>query len=117
MTAITKHSCQRELEVELERLKRILKLGYELKVRWVPNNSLKISGEVKGNCIYVYDENREIALETLNHEFIDCAISKVVEPYKKVTNILIALINEDAYQKKEKLVESLTRLLVECDQI
>lgn len=112
MTVIAKYGFQKEFETELERLKKILKLGYELKVRWIPNSNSKISGEVRGDCIYVYDEKREVALETLKHEFVDYAISKVVEPYKEVTNRLIALINEDAYKRKEILVESLTRLIV-----
>ena len=99
-----------ELEVELERLKKILKTGYELKVLWVPNNNSTKSGEVRGNYIYIYDEDGEVAVETLKHEFVDYAISKVVEPYKEVTNRLIALINEIAYTRKEKLVEVLAEL-------
>jgi len=99
------------LEAELEHLKKILGFGYELKVRWIPNNNSKISGEVKAKCIYVYDEDSEVALETLKHEFLDYAISKVVEPYKDVTNQLIAFINENAYRRKEQLVESLAQLL------
>ena len=42
------------------------------------------------------DEDVEVALETLKHEFVDYAISKVIEPYKEVTNRLIALVNEIA---------------------
>ena len=61
---------EKELEAELERLKKILKLGYELKVRWIPNNNSRISGEVRGDYIYLYDEDKEVALETLKHEFI-----------------------------------------------
>ena len=111
MTVIAKHDFQKELEAELERLKKILKLGYELKVRWIPNNNSRISGEVRGDYIYLYDEDKEVALETLKHEFVDYAISKVIEPYRKVTNRLIALINEDAYKRKERLVEVLTQLI------
>lgn len=107
-----KRSHQRVLESELDRLKRILKISYELRVIWLPNaRDSKISGEVKGNCIYVYDEDREVALETLRHEFIDYAISKVVEPYKEVTNQLIDFVNEIAYKRKEQLVEVLAQLI------
>jgi hypothetical protein len=35
------------LERELERLKRILALGYELKAKRIPNGNSKLSGEVK----------------------------------------------------------------------
>jgi hypothetical protein len=104
---------QKEYEDELERLKKTLKLGYELKVRRVPNNNSKISGEVKGEYIYLYDQDKDVALETLKHEFVDYAISKVIEPYKEVTNRLIALINEEAYKKKERLIESLCQIIRE----
>ena len=92
-------------------MKKILKLGYELQVLWVPKDNSKLSGEVRGCYIYVYDEDEEVALETLKHEFLDYAISRVIEPYKEVTNRLIALINEEAYKKKEKLVDALSRLI------
>lgn len=113
MTVIADYAVQKNLETELERLKRILKLGYELKVKWLPNINSRISGEVKGDYIYIYDKDREVALETLKHEFIDYAISKVIEPYKEVTNRLIDLVNEDAYKRKERLVESLCQLITE----
>lgn len=51
------------------------------------------------------------ALETLRHEFIDYAVSQIIEPYKQVANMLIAMINEDAYERKEKLVERLRKLV------
>jgi retron-type reverse transcriptase len=99
------------LDEELERLKRLLRMGYELKVVWLPNNNSNLSGEVKGETIYVYEEELEKALETLRHEFLDYAISQVIEPYRQVTNKLIMLINEEAYKRKEKLVEVLNILL------
>jgi hypothetical protein len=99
------------LDEELERLKRLLRMGYELKVVWSPNNNSNLSGEVKGETIYVYEEELEKALETLRHEFLDYAISQVIQPYRDVTNKLIMLINEQAYGKKEKLVELLCQLV------
>lgn len=111
MTTSTKHSSQRKLESELDRLKKTLQMDSGLKVRWIPNNHSKISGEVKGDYIYVYDVDQEVALETLRHEFIDYAISKVIEPYKEMSNRLIALFNEDAYRRKERLVDALILLI------
>ena len=113
MTAVTKHHLQQELEAILDRLKRTLKLGYELKVQWIPSGSCRISGEVRSNTIFIYDEDREVVLETLKHEFIDYAISKVVEPYQEVTNRLIALVNDMAYARKEKLVEAFIELIAQ----
>jgi hypothetical protein len=62
----------------------------------------KLSCEVTENCIYIYDE--ELALE-----FLDYILSKVVEPYEKVPNKLIGLINEEACTRKERLVEARAR--------
>jgi hypothetical protein len=104
-------SLENKLESELESLKRKLNLGYELSVKWVPNSNDRLSGEVKGDCIYIYEQNSNEAIETLKHEFLDYSISKIIEPYKEVTNKLIALINEIAYRRKEKLVEALARSL------
>jgi len=111
MTIVVNYGLQRKLEGELERLKRILELGYELRVRWIPNNNSKISEEVKGQTIFVYDEEEELAVETLKHEFIDYATSKVIEPYKEATNKLITLINEEAYRRKERLVGIISKLI------
>jgi len=33
-------------------------------------------------------------------------ISKVIEPYRVVANKLVGLINEEAYKRKERIVES-----------
>ena len=102
---------QKRLENELERLKKRLKIGYELKVVWSPNNSGNLAGEVKGETIYIYDESEKEALKTLRHEFLDYAISKLIEPYKNVTNKLIMLMNEEAYKHKEKFIEALVELI------
>jgi hypothetical protein len=100
-----------KLESALERLKQTLNTGYELRVRSIPNGDDKLSGEVKRDCIHIYEENEDEALKTLIHEFLDYAISKAIEPYKQVTNKLIALVNEEAYKRKEKLVETLSTIL------
>jgi len=102
---------QKRLENELERLKKRFKIGYELKVVWSPNNSGNLAGEVKGETIYIYDESEKEALKTLRHEFLDYAISKLIEPYKNVTNKLIMLMNEEAYKHKEKFIEALVELI------
>jgi len=108
---IVQSRLQNILERELERLKHTLQMGYELKVVWIPGNDSKLAGEVKGDTIFIYEETEGEALETLRHEFLDYAISKVVEPYKEVTNKLIALVNEEAYRRKENLLEILSELI------
>lgn len=73
----------------------------------------RISGEVNGDCIYVYEEEEKPALETLRHEFLDYAISQAIEPYKEIANRLILMMNDGAYRRKEKLVEALSQLMNE----
>jgi hypothetical protein len=111
---VTEKNLAKKLEAELERLKRFLGLGHHLRVKWTPDNNERLSGEVKGDCIYIYEEQEEPALEALRHEFLDYSVSQVIEPYKQVTNKLIMLLNEEAYRRKEELVEKLVQTLATC---
>jgi len=96
---------------ELERLKNTLNVGHELVLEWLPDKSKKICGEVKGNRVLVYDEDEQVALTTLRHEFVDYVMCQAIEPYRKVTNKLIELLNEEAYLRKEKLADALARAI------
>lgn len=109
--ASTKQILRRRLEAELEWLKTFFGLGLELKVVWKPSPDGTLSGEVKDDLIYVYEVDEEKAVDTLKHEFLDYCLSQAIEPYKEVTNRLIRMINEDAYRKKERIVEALVKLL------
>jgi len=100
-----------QLETELVRLKGLSGLGFELRVVWKPCAEGALSGEVRDNTIYVYDVEEEKAVVTLRHEFLDYCVSQAIEPYKEVANWLIRMINEDAYRRKEKVVEALAKLL------
>lgn len=106
---------ERKLESELERLKRTLGFGHELKVEWIPGRvkhfrGKELSGEVLDDTIYIYDRDEGRVLSTLRHEFFDHAVCQVVEPYKSLANKLIEVINEEAYLKKERLIERLMAL-------
>ena len=103
------------LKRELERLKRLSGLGLELSLEWVPDSRGALSGEIKGDKIYVYEDCEEKALSVLRHEFLDYSVSQAIEPYRRVTNSLIKLLNDDAYKRKEKIVEALCRYLFEED--
>ena len=102
-----------KLRRELEGLQRDSKLGLELTVAYEPSKNNPLSGEALGNLIKVYDLDEEKALQTLRHEFLDFCISQAIEPYRRVTNKLIKLLNEEAYQRKEKIVTGLSRLTFE----
>jgi hypothetical protein len=107
----SKDDLQTKLEQKLQELENKAGLGFGLSVLWCPNGSEELSGEVIGDIIYIYEQDEEEALKTLKHEVLDYAISQVIMPYKEVTNKLISLINEDAYQRKERLVEALNKVL------
>ena len=102
---------QDRLIEELGRLQQKLGLGYELSVVWLPDSHNKLSGEVKGNKIRIYEEDEEKALQALKHEFLDYIISRTIEPYERIANKLIQLTNEEAYLRKEKLTEALVKLV------
>jgi hypothetical protein len=84
----------------------------KVKVIWLSTNNSSLPGEVKGETIYVYDGDLNKALETLRHEFLDYAISQVIEPYKKIANQLIMLLNEEAYKRKEELIGKLVKIIL-----
>lgn len=99
------------MEAELDRLKRLSGMGFELRVVWKPCADGALSGEVRNSTIYVYDSGEKKAVETLRHEYLDYCLSQAIEPYKQITNMLIRKINEDAYRRKEEIVEALAKLL------
>ena len=103
---------------ELKKLTHLLDLGYELKVRWVPGGSSDREGEVVKDTIIVYSEEPEKAIDTLWHEVLDYLLCSAIKPYEKlvnrqriIINSLLAEAQEEAYQKKEEVVEKLKHLL------
>lgn len=83
----------------------------DFKVVWLPKSNSQKDGEVVGRTIFVYSQNIDEALQTLRHEFVDAIVSSAVEPYLKLVNSLLSAISEQAYNKKEAVVEALLKLL------
>lgn len=112
MSSSSKKDCNdilRRLEIELVHLKQRFKIGQELAVEWVPNNDSK-SGEVIGTTIQIYESDREKALDTLRHEFVEYVlINELVAPYKRLINKLISLFEEEMCARKEALIERLLK--------
>lgn len=106
-----RHGSPIKLEEELERLKARSGVKAGFKVVWLPKPDFKKEGEVVGSTIFVYSQDPDDALQTLRHEFVDAVISSIVEPYLKVVNALLSAISEQAYDKKEEVVEALLKLL------
>jgi hypothetical protein len=115
-SSVSEINCQEELDKELARLKHVLGVVGELKLKWIPSKSLsksgkELSGEVRREVVYIFESDCDEAVKTLRHEVIDYLVSQSIEPYKEVTNRLIKMVNEDAYKRKEKVVEALSRLI------
>ena len=102
-----------KLKDELERLKKVSNLGFELDVVWTPNSSHVLAGEVRGRLVHVYEQDEVKAIETLQHEFLCYSISKAIEPFKSLANQFVKSSNAEAYKRKEEVVEGLRRLLSE----
>ena len=49
-------------------------------------------------------------MDTLQHEFLDSCVSEAIQPYREVANIMMKLLNEYAYKRKEEIVEGLRKL-------
>lgn len=100
------------LDNELEKLKELLGLDSRLRVVWTPSSMSRLSGEVKGDTIYIYEVEPSKALESLRHEVIDYLItSKIVEPLVGLVNALIKAREVEIYREKEKLIDVLSRIL------
>ncbi|MCE2506806.1 MAG: hypothetical protein J4F36_10165 [Nitrosopumilaceae archaeon] len=99
------------LKEELDRLKKKSGINANFEVLWIPKTTSAKEGEAIGNKIYIYSTNFSDALETLRHEFFDAMICSATTPYLDLINVLLSVISEKAYQKKEDVVESLVRMM------
>jgi len=107
---------QAKLRKELDRLKKMANLGFELEVVWLPGvikfsrEDKALRGEVLGNKIILYDEDLDDAKETLKHEFIEYLMDQAVKPYRNLVNNWISFFQDQAYSEREKTVKALTNL-------
>jgi hypothetical protein len=121
-----------ELNRELRRLQIKYRAGFDiLRVEWRPTNpSLcpkndKVDSEnayIGGECvndpvnmtrwyIIVYEqEDEDMALHTVRHEFIEHIITKPTATFVKLSNVLIKLINELQYETQEDVVEAIAKM-------
>jgi hypothetical protein len=112
----TYSSFQELLEKELSFLQRRTRVGYELKVKWLPgqldhHDGRKLAEEVRGDTIVIYSENLKEAVELLRHGFLEWLMNRHTKPYRQLINRLIELFEDLQYENKEKTIETLARLL------
>jgi len=108
------------LQSELERLKKLTGHGFELSVSFSPMEESCLSGEVKNETIFIYEQDPRKAVAVLGHEFFDYLVSKAIMPvekvaryYRRMLNALIEELGLEAYSEKEKIVEALERIIPE----
>ncbi|MEM2896244.1 MAG: hypothetical protein QXG01_01515, partial [Candidatus Bathyarchaeia archaeon] len=101
---------------ELNRLKEKINIGHELEVKWIPGtirfqNGKQLEEEVKGNMIFIYVEQHDKAIELMKHGFVEWLLNQHSKPYRQLINKLIDVFEEIQYERKEKIIEALTKLL------
>jgi len=77
---------------------------------FLPEDRPRLSGEVRGRTIYVYERKLNVAIHTLRHEVYDHLISEsVIRPFLELVNRQNDLIFSLIHERKERLVEDLVR--------
>lgn len=101
------------LEDELnEALKR---LGFRnWTVVWHPSGLEEERGAAypDNKLIVIHDKDREDALETLIHEFLEVRMKGVIRPYMATVNALLKALEKIYYAEKEETIDGLTPLLL-----
>ena len=108
----SKGEVEATLEAELTELKKFFDYGDRLKVRWIPKENSKVFGEVMGDTILIYVEEKEGVVKSLRHEFVDYCISEqIIKPLLKYINLQKCLIEDLIYDRKEKMVNKILNLI------
>ncbi|MBS7632217.1 hypothetical protein KEJ15_01150 [Candidatus Bathyarchaeota archaeon] len=95
-----------------ERMQSILdRLGVPLRVKWIPKINIAKHGEITSGVLYVYDKNESEAWLTFQHEVFEYKFKEVTYVYRTLVNSLIEGFEKLAYERKEKFLEFLPRIL------
>ena len=95
-----------------ERMQRILdRLGVPLRVIWAPKASFGKHGEITSGVLYIYDKNESEGWLTFQHEVYEYKFKEVTYAYCTVVNCLIEGFEKLAYERKERFLEFLPRIL------
>ncbi|GAI95747.1 unnamed protein product [marine sediment metagenome] len=83
-------------------------------VVWNPGGSEEERGAAYPDTklIVVYDREREAALTTLIHEFLEVKMKAVIRPQLATINALLKALEKIYYSEKEETIEDLTPLLL-----
>lgn len=112
----TINSDYRALVSELKKLQQHASIGYEVRVEWLPgevkyNNGKQLAEEVIGDTILIYSENPKKVIELVFHGFAEWLLNQNTRPYRQLVNLLITLFEQQQYERKEKIIEALAKLM------
>lgn len=104
------------LEDEIRSLQKRTKTGYEVKLKWLPGivrrrNGKRLAEEVRGNTVIIYADNPQEAIDLVRHGFMEWILNQQTKPYRQLINRLITLFEELQYERKERTIDTLMRLL------
>lgn len=66
---------------------------------------------VSGDTIFIYAEDPKRAKELLAHGFMEWILNQHTKRYRMLINKLIELFEQIQYEEKEKIVDTLARLI------
>ncbi len=99
-----------ENSVETKMQNCLDRLGLPHKVLWMPEASSARHGEIKSNCIIIYDLEEAEAWLTFEHEVYEYKFKEVTQPYRTLVNNLIEAVEKLVYERKEKFIEALPKV-------
>jgi hypothetical protein len=90
-------------KVNLEsRMQKCLdQLNVPLQVLWIPKDEASKHGEIRSNCILIYDREEAEAWLTFEHEVYEYKFKEVTFPYRTLVNSLIEALEKLTYERKE----------------
>jgi hypothetical protein len=89
----------------------LYRLGVNLTVKWQPDSSKSVHGEIKGNVIFPYDSNETEIWRTLTHEVTEYKLQNVTRPYRLMINSLIDALEKSIYAEKEQFIDFLLKMI------
>lgn len=89
----------------------LCRLGVNLNVKWQPDCSKSVHGEIKGNVILLYDSNEAEAWLTFTHEITEYKLQNVTRPYRLMINSLIDALEKSVYAEKEQFIDFLPKMM------
>jgi hypothetical protein len=108
---------KRQLDSELKMLQNKVSTGYEVTVEWQPGatefgaGGKKLAEIVRGDTIFIFSGNLDEAISLVRHGFLEWILNQHTRPYLRLINKLITLQEEQQYERKEKIIEALLKLL------